>query len=297
MDLDTLRLFRDVAQLGSFAAAARKRDMDPSAVSRAIAGLEAELGLRLFQRSTRTLAPTEAGLLYGERVATMLDDLDRARDEALAVGVGVAGTLRLTASIAFGHRKLAPLLPELRATFPRLRLELLMTDQRLDLVAERVDLAIRLGPQTDAGLIGVKLFDMRYHVCASPEWVARHGMPAAPGDLARHDCLLFDLPEFRTQWRLRGADGLLAEVPVRGQLLLSSLLALRDCALAGLGPALLVGWLVADDLASGALVDLFPDWEAGARAGASSAWMLYPSRSYLPMKVRAMIDFLRPRLR
>lgn len=297
MDANTLRLFREVAQRGSFAAVARAHDTDPSAVSRAIAGLEDELGVRLFQRSTRNMALTEAGTIYSERIGALLDDLDRARDEAVALGVGVAGTLRLTSSIAFGHVRLVPLLPALRATFPRLRLELLMSDTRVDLVAERIDLAIRLGPQPDSALTGVKLFDMRYYVCASPDWVARHGMPEAPEAMARHECLLFDLPEFRTTWRFRDAAGLDSEVPVRGGVLLSSLMALRDCALAGMGPALLVGWLVEEDLAAGRLIDLFPQHRAGARASVSAAWLLYPSRQYLPVKVRAVIDFLRPRLR
>ena len=243
------------------------------------------------------MALTEAGLLYSERVATLLDDLERARDEALALGVGVAGTLRMTSSVAFGHVRLVPLLPALRAAFPRLRLELLMSDTRLDLVAERIDLAIRLGPQTDSALVGVKLFDMQYHVCASPDWVARHGMPAGPQALSGHDCLLFDLPEFRTRWRFRDGSGLFEEVAVRGSLLLSGVMALRDCALAGLGPALLASWLVADHLADGRLIDLFPRHRAGGRTTESAAWLLYPSRQYLPVKVRAMIDFLRPRLR
>ncbi len=297
MDANTLKLFREVAQRGSFAAAARAHDTAPSAVSRAIAGLEDELGVRLFQRSTRNLALTEAGLLYSERVATLLADLERARDEAVALGVGVAGTFRLTSSISFGHIRLVPLLPELRATFPRLRLEMLFSDVRLDLVAERIDLAIRLGPLPDPDLVGVKLFDMRYYVCASPDWVARHGRPQAPAALARHDCLLFDLPEFRTTWRFRDPAGLMIEVPVQGGLKLSSVMAVRDCAVAGMGPALLVGWLVAEDIAAGRLIDLFPTHQAGARDTPSAAWLLYPSRQYLPVKVRAVIDFLRPRLR
>ena len=297
MDVATLRLFRDAAQRGSFAAAARAQDSDPSAVSRAIAVLEAELGVRLFQRSTRRLGLTEAGTLYAERVEILLEDLERAREEAVAAGVGVAGTLRLTTSIAFGQRRLVPLLPQMRAAFPRLRLEILLSDARVDLVGERVDLAIRLGPPTDSGLIGIKLFDMGYHVCASPDWLARHGAPPAPAALSAHDCLLFDLPGFRTEWRFRDAAGQTGAVPVRGSVLLSSLLALRECALSGMGPALLADWLVRADLDSGRLVDLFPTHRASARDGAAGGWLLYPSRAYLPLKVRAAIDFLRPRLR
>lgn len=297
MDADTLRLFLAVARRGSFAAVARELDLDPSAVSRAIAALEDELGVRLFQRSTRQMALTEAGTLYGERVATLLEDLDRARDEAMAVGTGVAGTLRLTASIAFGHVRLVPLLADIRAAFPRLRLEVLLSDARLDLVAERIDLAIRLGPATDSGMVGVKLFDMTYRVCASPEWVAAAGHLDAPAALARQSCLLFDLPNFRTRWRFDDAAGLRSEVPVKGDLLLSSLLALRDCVLAGMGPALLVNWLVDADIAAGRLINLFPSHRAFVSDTSSAAWLIYPSRAYLPKKVRAMIDFLRPRLK
>jgi DNA-binding transcriptional LysR family regulator len=297
MDTDVLRVFAAVARRGSFAAVARVRATDPSAVSRGIAALEDELGVRLFQRSTRRMALTEAGARYLARVAPLLDELDRARDDAAAAGADVTGTLRLTASITFGHVKLVPLLPALQAAFPRLQLDLLLSDARLDLVAEAIDLAVRLGAAIEHDLVGTKLFDMRYQVCASPDWAARHGMPEAPGDLRDVACLLFGLADFRTRWRFRGAAGALSEVPIGGKLTVSSLLAVRDCALAGMGPALLPRWLVEHELASGRLIDLFPAHDVTATDFSAAAWLLYPSRAYLPGKVRAVIDFLRPRLR
>lgn len=297
METETLRLFLDCAQRGSFAAVARERDLDPSAVSRAIALLEDELGVRLFQRSTRRMTLTEAGALYRNQAGRALENLERARDAAQAVGTGVAGTLRLTASIAFGHVKLAPLLPAFRAAFPKLRLEVLLSDARLDLVADRIDLAVRLGPMTGGDSIAVRLFDMRYRIVASPDWVRRHGRPATPTDLAAHDCLLFDLPDFRTRWRFRDADDVVSEVAVDGSLKCSSILALRTCALAGMGPALLVGWLVDADIASGSLADLFPRHVAYvSQTPDAAAWLVYPSREWLPLKTRAVIDWLRPRL-
>ena len=297
MDTDALRTFVAVARRGSFASVARARATDPSAVSRSIAALEDELGVRLFQRSTRRMSLTEAGARYLARIAPLLDELDRARDDVASAGSDVTGTVRLTASITFGHTKLVPLLPALRDAFPRLHLELLMTDSRLDLVAEGIDLAIRLGPAVDSDLVGIKLFEMRYLVCASPAWLAANGMLAAPADLRDTACLLFDLPDFRTRWRFRGASGSLVEVPVAGNLVMSSLLAVRDCALAGMGPALLASWLVEQDIAAGRLVNLFPAHAVTATDFSTAAWLLYPSRSYLPGKVRAVIDFLRPRLR
>ncbi len=297
MDTDILRQFVAVARRGSFAAAARARAADPSVVSRAIAALENELGVRLFQRSTRRLALTDAGARYLARVSPLLDELDHARDDVASAGAEIAGTVRLTTSITYGHVRLVPLLPDILLAFPRLRLDLVMTDARLDLVAEGIDLAIRLGPAAQGELIRVKLADTRYLVCASPAWVAAHGMPAGPLTLAAQSCVLFDLAAFRSRWRLRDRAGVVTEVPVDGAVVASSLLAVRDCAIAGLGPALLPDWLAADALAAGRLANLFPDHDAAAGDFASAAWILYPSRSYLPARVRGVIDFLRPRLR
>ncbi len=296
MNTDSLRLFVEVARLGSFAAVARPAGLDPSSVSRAIAGLESELGLRLFQRSTRRVTLTEAGDLYLHRVEAIVEELERARDEALAVSAGPSGTLRLTTSTAFGHTCLLPLIPAFRAAFPALKMELVLTDANLDLVAERIDLAIRLAPSIDADVVGVKFLDTCYRVCASPDYLKATPPILAPADLARHDCLLFTLPEFRTRWLFRDARGAIQEVPVQGDLVISSAMALRDGALAGLGPALLANWLVDDDIAAGRLVDVFPDFRVAATSFETGAWLLYPSRNFLPNKVRLAIDFLRQRL-
>ena len=292
MDVENLRIFVEVARRGSFAAVARDHNMDPSSVSRAVAALEAELGTRLFQRSTRRMGLTEAGSLYFSRVEALVDDLDHARDAVLAASVHPMGTLRLTTSVSFGHQYLLPLLPKFRALFPALKLELLFTDTILDLVSERVDLAIRLGPRLDASLIGVKLLDIRYRVCASPAYLAREEPLRDPHDLAAHKCLSFTLPEFR-RWLFRDSAGTVSEVLIDSTVVISSGLALRECALAGMGPTLLANWLIDDDIAHGRLIDPFPGYEVTATDFETAAWLLYPSRTYLPNKVRVMIDFLR----
>jgi DNA-binding transcriptional LysR family regulator len=297
MDTQTLRLFIAVARRGSFAAVARAQSADPSAVSRAIATLEDELGVRLFQRSTRRMALTEAGSRYLARVAPLLDELEHAREDAAALGSEVSGTVRLTTSITYGHIRVVPLLPGLHAAFPRLKLELRMTDARLDLVAEGIDLAVRLGPAPQGELIGAKLSETAYIVCAAPGWVARHGAPSHPADMRGIGCVLFDLAEFRRTWRFRAASGERTKVAVDGPLVVSSLLAVRDAAMAGIGPALLPDWLAGAALAAGTLVDLFPAHRVTATEFATAVWLLYPSRAYLPGKVRAVIDHLRPRLR
>ena len=293
METKSLRLLVDVARRGSFAAAARAHDLDPSSVSRIVAQAEREIGARLFQRTTRRLSLTEAGGAYLGRVEPLLDELDKAEDEVRAVRAGPTGTLRMTASVAFGQRCIVPLLPRFAQDFAGLGLDLQLTDANLDLVAERIDLGIRLGPGVGGNLVRAKLMDTRYRVCASPAYLAAAPDLTRPEDLGGHDCLLFALPDYRTRWRFRGGDGRVAEVPVNGRIVMSNALALRDAAIAGLGPALLADWLVDEDIAERRLVDLFPDCRATATSFETAAWLVYPSRAFLPMKVRAAIDFLR----
>jgi DNA-binding transcriptional LysR family regulator len=293
MDTLSLKIFVEVARLGGFAAAARSQAVDPSSVSRTVAALEDELGVRLFQRSTRKLSLTEAGHLYLGRVEPLVDELNHARDEALAVSQGVSGTLRMTASVAFGYQQLAAVLPEFRQRYPALRLELLMSDDNLHLVNDRIDLAIRLGARFQGDMVCSKLVSTRYRVCASPGYVRQHGTPRTPQDLAKHRCLLLTLPEFRSAWHFKSGKGRVVDVPIQGDMVVSNPLVQLRCALNGIGPALLADWLANDALQAGDLVDLFPQYDVSATSFDTGVWLLYPSRSYLPLKVRTMVDFLK----
>ena len=292
MDTDTLKTLQEVATGGSFAAVARARGVDPSNVSRTVAQAEAQLGFRLFQRSTRAVQPTEAGALYLARIAPLLEELDQARDAAAQVVAQPAGRVRLTASVAFGTEVIVPLLPGLRAALPEVSLEMVLSDENVDLLAGQIDIALRLAPAPKGDLISVKLMDTGYRVVASQDYLARHGRPTGPQDLSAHEVLRMTLPDHRAQWQFR-RDGVTAAVPVSGPLLMSNVLALRAAACAGLGPALLADWLVAEDLAAGRLVDLFPGHAVAASGFETAAWLLYPSRAYLPRKVRVVIDYLR----
>jgi DNA-binding transcriptional LysR family regulator len=293
MDAQHLRLFVEVTRKGGFAAVARDAEVDPSYVSRSIAALENELGVRLFQRTTRKLSLTEAGHLYLARVAPLVDELEHARDEALAISRGASGTLRMTTSFSFGLQALTPLLPEFRARHPQLKVELLMTDANLDLVDDRIDLAVRLGGSFSGDAVVSKLMTTRYMVCASPGYLKQYGCPAQPQDLMRHACLLLSLPEFRNAWHFKNARGEVVDVQVQGDMVISNLLAHRQCATQGLGPALLSDWIAEEALAKGELVDLFPNYQVTATSFDTGVWLLYPSRNYLPHKVRVMMDFLK----
>lgn len=296
MDLEALRLFLDVARLGSFAAAARLRGVEPSSISRAIASLEGALGARLFHRSTRAMALTEAGELLLARAPTLTAEGERIAEDIHAAKREPVGVVRLTASVAYGAHMLAPLLPAFRARFPRLRLELVLTDATLDLVSERIDLALRLGPAARGDLEAIPLAPTRYQVVASPGYLAREGLLGQPNDLAQRDCLVFALPEFRARWRFRDAAGAEEVVGIRSNLVVSNALVLRQAALAGLGPALLANWLIAGDLSTGALVDLLPAHRATATTFDTGVWLLYPSRDFIPRRVRSVIGFLQEQL-
>jgi DNA-binding transcriptional LysR family regulator len=296
MDIQQLRTFVEVVQRGSFAAAARALDMAPSAVTRSVAALEEELGVRLMQRTTRQLSLTEAGSTYFEQVLGILEGLDRAGDDARATTSEVRGTVRITTSVAYGQTVLVPLLAELHERHPGLEFEFLLTDAVLDIVAERVDLALRLGQVRDSSLIGVQLAPVRVRVVASEGYLRKHGRPRVPADLAQCDCLRFPMHGYRTQWTFRAPDGELETVDVKGWLVMSTAMALQRAAVDGLGPALLGDWMVAPDIASGALVDLFPDHEVTATGFDGAVWLLYPSRAYLPRRVRVVADFLKAKI-
>jgi DNA-binding transcriptional LysR family regulator len=293
MDIQAIQLFADAARSGSFAAVARERGLAPSSVSRSVALLEEELGARLFQRSTRRLVLTEAGTVYLEQVAPLLQALAGASAAASDVARQPHGALRVTTSNAFGLTQVVPMLPAFTQRYPDVELDLHLTDAVVDLIAERFDLAVRLGSLTDSSLIAVPLLRMRYRVCASPGYLRRHGRPREPGDLAGHACLRFPLPGFRSRWRFRDLGGAEQDVAVGGRIVISNALGLLDCALADAGVVLLAEVMLADALRDGRLVDLFPDHEVTATDFDSAAWFVYPSRDYVPLKVRVFMQALR----
>lgn len=296
MQTDDIRVFVEVVKRGSFAAVARDREVDPSAISRSVAALEGELGVRLLQRTTRRMSPTEAGMQYFDRVEPLLDELERAHVQAAESNRKPKGVVRLAAPVSFALLNIVPLLPEWAARYPEVSLDLKLTDAALDLVTERIDVAIRLGPIEPSGLVATRLAAMRSRVCASPAYVERAGRPRRPADLASHECLLLDMPGFGSRWRFRNARGG-CEVEVSGRVRSSNAMALKECALAGMGVILQAEWIVGRELREGSLIDLFPRHEVTAAEFADPAmWILFPSREYLPLKVRMAVDFLKEKI-
>lgn len=291
MDLEVLKTFVEVMHQGSFAAVARERNIDPSSVSRAIASLEKELGIRLFQRTTRQLSPTEAGTIYFSRIAPLIEEMEQAV-ELITESQQPQGTLRVTASVSFGLKCIVPLLSKFELVYPEIAIDLLLSDARLDLVTERIDLAIRLGRMPDSSLIAQKLMSTRYYVCGSPDYLKQYQIKQ-PQDIAQHNCLLFPLPGFRSRWIFQDDHGTRFKIPVRGRTIISNAIGLQKCAIAGMGLALLPLWLIEQDLKTGKLVQVLPDYQVTASDFNTSAWLVYPSRSYVPLKVKVFSSFIK----
>lgn len=298
MDIETLELFVELMHTRSFTESARDRDIAPSSASRALAGLEKQLGVRLFQRSTRKLEPTEAGLAYFERIEPLLAELRDANQLAADLNSKPQGVLRVTAGIVHGELYLVPLLPELNELYPSLTIELILSDANLDLIEERIDVAIRVGALRDSSYVAKRLGGMRFYLCAARKYLDQHKAPATPEEVGLHNCLLFPRPGYSSsRWTFRKAGGRLSEVHVNGNCLITHSRSIRHCALAGMGLALLPDWLVASEIESGSLVRLFDDHEITPTNFDGAIWLVSPSREYVPLKTRLFTEFILKKFR
>lgn len=293
MDLNVLGLFASVARAGSYAAVARDRNIDPSSISRMISALEKEMGVRLFQRSTRQVKLTEAGDVFLGKIEPLLDEIRYASLSAADVSNQPRGVLKVTASNSFGLRCVVPVLPIMNQLYPDIMVDLQLSDQVADLLAEQFDIAIRLGALPDSNLAAQSLIKTSYVVCASPAYLKNAGQPQAPAEVSAHDCLLFPLQGFRTRWLFKDRKGKISEVPVKPRTVISNAMAIQHCVQHGMGIALLPTWLVEPDLATGALINLFPAHQVTATNFDSRVWCVFPTRSYVPTKVRVFIEQLR----
>ncbi len=284
----SLVAFAKVVEAGSFAAAAQRLDVSVSAVSRQVAELEAHLGARLLNRTTRRLSLTESGRAFHERVQQLLADLEEAEDEIAAQAIAPRGTLRLTASISFGTRYLAPAIAEFARRHAQLRFDVELSDQARDLVDEGLDLAIRIGPIGSQTLIGRQIGAARMLCCAAPPYLARHGTPRAPADLASHACLTYAYAADSSIWRFRDARQRLHEVKVAGPAHANNGGMLAALAVAGVGDTLEPDFSVAEEVRAGQLVPLL----TGYAAPPIPINAAYPSRRHLSAKVRTFVDFL-----
>jgi DNA-binding transcriptional LysR family regulator len=291
--LQAISVFAQVVEQGHLSRAAERLGLSTSAVSRHLADLEAHLGVRLLNRTTRRLSLTEAGQAFYERSVQLLADLEEAEAAVSSGAVTPRGTLKITCSMTFGIRLLAPAIAAFAARHPAVRFEIELSDRQVDIVDEGIDLAVRIGDIGPQTLIGRRIGSMQLVCCAAPAYLAAHGTPRLPAELARHACLTYAYSATGNAWRFLDAQGHEHMVRVQGGVHANNGQMLAVLATSGMGIVLEPDFIVAPELASGALVALLP----GHAPAASGIYVVYPSRRHLSAKVRAFADFLVERFR
>lgn len=292
-DLKRMAVFASVVQHGSMSGAARSLGLSTSAVSQQVRQLERDGGVTLLHRSTRKLVLTEAGQRYHALCATMWTAAEQARAELAASRAEPSGELRLSAPVGFA-RHIAPALGPLLGAHPALRLRLLVDDAFIDLINERIDLAIRFGRLADSSWVAQRLGRMQWWLCAAPAWITQHGgLPAHPDALLTQGWLGFDRGHSSLQLELRSPQDEARTLRVATRIASNNQLSIQQMCEAGLGPALLGSMDVQEALAAGRLQRLLPDWDFGAL----DLWAVTPQRDAQPAKVRLAIAALGQYLR
>lgn len=291
-----MAVFVAAAEAQGFSAAGRRLGLSPSAVSKLVTRLEDRLGTPLFVRSTRQLQLTAEGALYLDRARRILAEIDET-ERLVATGAGAVprGLLRVSSSVAFGEMCVLPRVPRFLALYPQVELDLSLTDAVIDLVDERTDIAIRTGRLRDSALKARKLLETRRVVVAAPAYLARHGLPLVPADLARHLCLRFNFRQAPSEWPFRDpATGAVFHQPVAGPALGNSGVVLRRLALDGVGLARLGQYHVVGDMAQGTLVPVLEDFNA---EDIEPIHAVYMGHAHLAARIRAFVDFMAQAIR
>lgn len=283
-----MEVFTRVVELGGFSPAARALRMTPSAVSKLVARLEARLGVRLIVRSTRKFMLTEEGTTFHERALRVLADLDEAERAVSACQVP-RGRLRVNTNVPFGRHFLLRLVPRFSELHPGVQLDITLSDAVVDLVDERADVAIRVGPLRSSQLVARKLGESRMAVVASPAYLAAHPAPAHPDDLVQHDLVTFNFARHSDSWPFL-IDGKRSEFAARGRTTVGDGESARELALAGQGLTRLSVFHIADDIAAGRLVPVLEAFNPGDVEEIHVVYVGHGGR--LPARVRAFIDFL-----
>lgn len=287
--LDELAVLVAVVDHGSLTAAARRLRRSPPAITRALATLEDRVGIRLIERTTRRVSPTDAGLALAQESRALLDGYDAAIGGASPTPV--RGLLRVTAPVLFGRRHVAPVVTAFLDLFPEVQAELILHDRNLDLIEEGIDVAVRIGHLSDSSLLAKRVGEVRRIAVASPTYLARRGVPTRPAELAAHDTIFGTSTQGALEWRF-GSKSRVVAVRVTPRLLVNEVEAQLVAARAGRGIARVLSYQVVDDLATGALVRVLREYEPPPLA----VQLVAASRAHMPPKARAFLDHATDRL-
>lgn len=289
IDLNHLRIFERVAAHRNFSAAAREMTLPRSNVSRAMATLEEALGTRLLQRTTREVVLTPAGAALYERMAGIMTDLGATLDYMEGLGGAPAGPLRVSAGIGLGINVLGEHLPEFLRRYPEIELDLHLESQRVDLVADRIDVALRFGDLPDSSIVAQRLGTLERILCAAPYYLSGHGAPRCPEDLTGHRIVDMPTADARPrQWQFGGAEGSLT-VNLRPAVTVDEVLTIHKLIRGGAGIGVVTRYLFEDDLATGRLIHVLPEWTLPS----VTLSLLFPTRRELAPSVRAFANFMK----
>lgn len=289
-ELTAFRIFAKVAQTKSFSKVGRMVGSSTSSVARLVNSLEQELGVRLLNRTTRQLVLTEAGQCFYADALRIVRLVDEAKQGAAAYQQHVRGVIRAHLRPSVGSSVIIPALPQFLDKHPEVVVDLSLTDERVDIVAERVDVAVWMGRMEDSSLVARPLGSPRQVVCGSPHYFARHGKPSAPADLARHNCLVYSARDYSNEWTFK-LGGETFMIPVSGNLRADTGGVLFSSTLGGLGLAVLPAWLAHDACRRGELEAVLTDYEVQMSLGDQSLYLVYAHRTP-PPKVAAFIEFV-----
>jgi DNA-binding transcriptional LysR family regulator len=290
--LSDIAVFVQVVRSGSFTSAAERLELSKSVVSKYVTRLEDRLGARLLNRTTRRLSLTEVGQTLFERSQHARDEIEEAEAEVSRLQGEPRGELRLNCPMSFGILHVAPLLPAFQARYPELNVDMVLDDRQVNLVEEGYDLAIRIGELADSSLVARRLAPCRHLICASPKYLARHGVQRTPDELQTHQALIYRYQDSPSEWHLIAPDGQSLQVPIRASLQMNNSLALREALLQGAGLTLTPSFVVGADIRAGRLSQVLGDH----RALELSIHAVYPQRKHLSPKVRVFVDYLAERI-
>lgn len=286
--LHSMEVFVKVVELGHFAHAAERLDMSTSAVSRAIAELEAHLDTRLLNRTTRRISLTESGRAYHERALQLLSDVEEAEAMVSGVASEPKGTIRLTCSVHFGVKYLAPAIGLFQAAHPDVHFDLTVSERFVDLVEEGIDLAVRIGDLGNSNLVARKIGQMQLVTAASKKYLSRHGVPKHPNELASHNCLSYEYASIKHVWPFRDGDGGDLRVRIEGSARANNGEMLVAIAAEGVGIVQEPDFVVNAFVSAGKLRPILKAFQPAPHP----IYAVYPSRRHLSAKVRAFVDFL-----
>lgn len=289
-ELKQLRTFLNVIRSGSFSGAASD-ELSVSSISRQISTLETDLGVQLLNRNSRRLSLTEAGERLYSRATEIINDLDMVRSEIKSLHEDVTGTIRVCLRVAPGMTRILWGLPRLAAQYPDLKVDITLSDRRLDLIENKFDLAIWLGDLPDSDLIARKLSTTNRLLCCAPSYIERRGLPEKPSDLLHHDCLIYVAPTYKPTW-VFSKDDHVEEVSVNGRFSVDNGPMILELGLRGQGLMVHPMWMVGPYLERGELVRVLPEYTVQNRLGHADLFVVYPSSRSLSKKVRAFVDFL-----